>query len=58
MQQCKNVIMTHAVVGQTGYHHVNCQNAPYWIAKMAEYGLKNTTEVLKSCYIIIINKHL
>jgi cyclopropane fatty-acyl-phospholipid synthase-like methyltransferase len=39
MQQCKNVIMTHAVVGQTGYHHVNCQNAPYWIAKMAEYGL-------------------
>ena len=30
MQNCKNLVMTHAVVGQTGYHHVNCQDPPYW----------------------------
>lgn len=27
----KYVAMTHAVVGQGGYHHVNCKNEDYWI---------------------------
>jgi cyclopropane fatty-acyl-phospholipid synthase-like methyltransferase len=40
MQKCKNVIMTHAVVGQTGYHHVNCQDPPYWINTMKQYGFR------------------
>lgn len=40
MQKCKNVVMTHAVVGQTGYHHVNCQNPPYWIDTMKKHGFK------------------
>jgi hypothetical protein len=26
--------MTHAVPGQGGHHHVNCQPAEYWIEKM------------------------
>jgi hypothetical protein len=25
------IYMTHAVPGQTGYHHVNCQDSEYWI---------------------------
>jgi SAM-dependent methyltransferase len=28
------IAMTHAVPGQGGHHHVNCQPAEYWIEKM------------------------
>ncbi len=31
----KVLLMTHAQPGQPGYHHVNCQPAEYWIAKLA-----------------------
>ena len=36
--KCKIVAMTHAVPGQKGYHHVNCQPKEYWIDKFKEYG--------------------
>ncbi len=29
------VLMTHALPGQGGHHHVNCQTAAYWIRKLA-----------------------
>lgn len=32
------VAMTHAVPGQGGYHHVNCQPAEYWIGRMLARG--------------------
>ncbi|SFU03653.1 Methyltransferase domain-containing protein [Geodermatophilus amargosae] len=32
------IAMTHAVPGQTGYHHVNCQPAGYWIDKVTALG--------------------
>jgi SAM-dependent methyltransferase len=32
----KVILMTHAVPGQEGYHHVDCQPADYWIGKLAE----------------------
>jgi SAM-dependent methyltransferase len=32
------VAMTHALPGQYGYHHVNCQPAQYWIDLMADKG--------------------
>ena len=32
------VAMTHALPGQGGHHHVNCQPAEYWISKMSERG--------------------
>ena len=32
------VLMTHAEPGQLGYHHVNCQPAEYWIARMRGRG--------------------
>lgn len=37
-QKCKFVAMTHAVPGQPGFHHVNCQEAKYWIDIFSEYG--------------------
>ena len=37
--KAKIVLITHAVPGQGGWHHVNCQHADYWISKMAEHGL-------------------
>lgn len=32
------VLMTHAVPGQGGHHHVNCQTDDYWIGVMAVAG--------------------
>jgi len=32
------IAMTHAVPGQGGHHHVNCQPSEYWIEKMARRG--------------------
>ncbi|SHH86197.1 methyltransferase domain-containing protein [Cognatishimia maritima] len=32
------VMMTHALPGQKGHHHVNTQPEAYWIDKMSEYG--------------------
>lgn len=34
----KIVVMTHAVPGQGGFHHVNCQPSEYWTAKMEARG--------------------
>jgi hypothetical protein len=31
MCQGKYLFMTHAIPGQPGYHHVNCQESQYWI---------------------------
>jgi hypothetical protein len=36
----KYVLMTHAVPGQGGYHHVNCQPSEYWIAHLSERGFR------------------
>jgi hypothetical protein len=47
-----NVIgMTHALPGQDGYHHVNCQPAWYWIRRREAHGytfLPAETQVAKS----------
>jgi len=32
------VAMTHALPGQAGYHHVNCQPPEYWIERMERRG--------------------
>lgn len=32
------VIMTHALPGQPGYHHVNCQPGWYWVRRLKEIG--------------------
>jgi len=37
---CKYVAMTHAIPGQGGHHHVNCQPKEYWIEHMSRYGFE------------------
>jgi SAM-dependent methyltransferase len=39
-KSCKYVIMTHALPGQPGHHHVNCQHAGYWLNVMEKNGFK------------------
>jgi SAM-dependent methyltransferase len=34
------VAMTHAWVNQGGHHHVNCQDQPYWVEKLASIGFR------------------
>jgi len=34
------LLMTHAIPGQPGHHHVNCQPSEYWISHMERYGFK------------------
>ena len=50
--QCGYVAMTHALPGQSGYHHVNCQLPEYWITAFANRGfryMENETQMLKEC---------
>lgn len=37
VSMCDLVGMTHAVPGQGGYHHVNCQTSEYWINVFKKY---------------------
>lgn len=39
-KQCRYVIMTHALPGQPGHHHVNCQHAGYWLNVMEKNGFQ------------------
>lgn len=39
-QHCKYIIMTHALPGQPGHHHVNCQVAEYWWGAMNAFGFE------------------
>jgi len=41
----KYIFMTHALPGQGGYHHVNCQPKGYWIEKISEIGFKFDKEL-------------
>jgi SAM-dependent methyltransferase len=34
----KILVMTHAVPGQGGHHHVNCQQSEYWISRISQRG--------------------
>ena len=34
------IVMTHALPGQTGHHHVNCRPSSYWISHLARYGYR------------------
>lgn len=43
--KAKYVAMTHAVPGQPGHHHVNCQVADYWISLFKQYGFELLNEL-------------
>lgn len=47
---CDHVCITHAVPGQAGHHHVNCQTSEYWIDRFTESGFvydEKTTQLLR-----------
>jgi SAM-dependent methyltransferase len=49
--KAKYCAVTYANKGQSGHHHVNCQDEKYWIEKFKQYGfkfLKDDTEILKN----------
>lgn len=39
------VLMSHAVPGQGGYHHVNCRTDEYWLGVMAAIGFDHDHEL-------------
>ncbi|MEO0342340.1 MAG: glycosyltransferase family 2 protein [Pseudomonadota bacterium] len=39
------VVMTHALPGQRGHHHVNLQPPEYWVEKFSTYGYRPTIEI-------------
>ena len=38
--KAKYLIVTHAVPGQAGHHHVNCQKEDYWLDAFKRYGFE------------------
>ena len=47
IQSAKHLVMSHAPKGAPGYHHVNCQDSPYWISKMKEFGFEYDADMTK-----------
>jgi SAM-dependent methyltransferase len=45
MKSADMVLMCHALPGQGGWHHVNCQPSEYWIKRFADHGFEKTDEV-------------
>lgn len=43
----KYILMTYAAPGQSGWHHVNCQPAAYWAAKLRERGFLYDQELTR-----------
>jgi SAM-dependent methyltransferase len=41
LQRCRRVVVTHALPGQGGHHHVNEQTTDYWIGKFGLFGFKH-----------------
>lgn len=39
-REARVVIMSHALPGQAGHHHVNCQPPEYWIERMETVGMR------------------
>lgn len=46
------VAMTHALPGQTGHHHVNCQPPEYWQEQMFEIGYRPMLEVTAAARLL------
>jgi hypothetical protein len=44
LQNGRVIAMTHAIPGQIGHHHVNCQPSSYWIEKLDGVGYSLSPE--------------
>lgn len=45
LDQCRYFLMCHAVPGQKGHHHVNCQTSEYWIERIQTRGFVHNSEL-------------
>jgi cyclopropane fatty-acyl-phospholipid synthase-like methyltransferase len=45
LDSCEYFLMSHALPGQKGHHHVNCQESNYWIEKITSIGFKYDHEL-------------
>lgn len=39
-RRCSRVWITHALPGQIGWHHVNCQKPDYWVRVFSSWGFR------------------
>jgi len=51
-------LMTHALPGQDGYHHVNCQPPEYWIGRMKTIGFEHDPAATKHLRGLTEAKHV
>lgn len=54
---CKFVLCTHALPGQRGTHHVNCQTNEYWLDIFTQYGFTQNTDVTTKIREIAENQY-
>jgi SAM-dependent methyltransferase len=57
LSSATTVCMTHALPGQAGYHHVNCQPSEYWRAKMQEIGFVLDDRLTRGSRVFAPNVH-
>lgn len=48
-RRCRSLAMTHALPGQDGFHHVNCQPDEYWIEQVTNAGLIYDQRATEHC---------
>jgi SAM-dependent methyltransferase len=54
---CNTLVFTHAVEDQQGYHHVNCENDPYWINLITSLGMVYLEEETQEARSIVTDGH-
>lgn len=52
------IFMTHALPGQEGYHHVNCQEKSYWVDKLKSIGYSYNEELSNYLRTITNKRHV
>ncbi|GAG33688.1 unnamed protein product [marine sediment metagenome] len=56
--KCRMVFFTHAVPGQGGNHHVNCQTGEYWLNIFKKYGFEKNEETTSEVRSVAENKYI
>lgn len=51
------VMMTFADPGQPGWHHVNCQNGPYWAYRLFQHGFELDHELTEQSRALSEGRH-
>lgn len=43
-KSCRYILVSHAIPGQDGFHHVNCQTKQYWLERFSMHSIKEIAE--------------